>query len=224
MPLRSAFVDANELIFAYAFDNKPPNAPHIAAFAKGENFIRCLDYCTVNNIRVRTTALTYLQLHNKHVWCAMRLTYAQLGIPVAEIFGRYYHFRKLRDDIPLPQAELSTIRQEIGSWLDAWPYREVIELVPLSELGPWLGIAQLILQYEDESVEDCLHLAAAIALESNWFLTEDKDLRTLIYQLNSSAQFKASLADDYGIAPPYGLPKARHARAFLAQHHQPVAQ
>jgi len=224
MPLRSAYVDANELIFAHAFDNKPPDAPHIAAFTNGDNFIRCLDYCAASNIRVRTLALTYLQLHNKHVWRATRLRYAQLGVPVAVIFGRYHGFNEVRKRNPLPQVELSAIREEIGAWLEGWPYREVIELVPLSDLGPWLGVAQLIFQYEDESVEDCLHLAAAIALESNWFLTEDGDLRALAQQLNSNAQFKASLDVDYGIAPPYGLPKALPAQAFLAQHHQPIAQ
>ena len=224
MPLRSAYVDANELIFAYAFDNKDPKAPHIEVFAKGENLIRCLDYCAANHIRVRTTPLTYLQLHNRYVWRATRLRYVELGIPVSVVFGRYLDFNKVREDNPLPQDELSAIRQEIGSWLDSWPYREIIELVELSELDPWLGVAQLIFQYEDESVEDCLHLAAAIALESNWFLTEDKDLRILTQQLDSNAQFKASLDVDYGIAPPYGLPKALPAQAFLTQHHQATAQ
>ena len=211
MQVRKAmYVDTQLLVFAHAHARRGCNAPDHAVFKKGRQFEECLGICREKDVRVFTSWFTFLELQNGYVGCGKRKYWVvDLGLPIAVAFGGKEDRRELDKKGAIPSAVMDVLRAEINEWLDQWPFREVVQFdFPRAPL--WSELARIIMRYVEVSPSDCLHLSAAMALECDFFMTEDSGLRRVLDRLRKDADFLQEVSD---MNMP-GIPRVTRLRSF----------
>jgi len=201
-------------IYAQSYLARPAGAPDRDYFKRGEDYIRCLEKCRDESIRVFSTDLAYLEMHhNYHEWAWHKQALEQ-GAPLGLIFGKSRRMDpEFFKQVLTPEAHKEVLDATV-LWLETWEFKDLIEFCPPEEIPNWFLIARRIYARWMETVLDCLHLAAAIALECDYFLTQDKPLRELIAAMRQDKMFRKELQRDLGISEDYALPDAVKAQTF----------
>lgn len=214
---KSLYLDTNGFIYAYFFVKRPETGEEIRKleyYRKGESVLRALDVCRENNIRVFTTDLTFLEMvHNYYEWTKLK-KFLEAGAPPGLIFGKNQRMDSDFLKTPLPRLEQQQIMTESENWLITWEYKDLIEFRPPETLTHWLAIAKFLNSYIHETVLDCLHLAAAISLECDFLLTEDRYLRKAISGLRGEQECKREMKRRFDLSDDYGLPDPVEASTF----------
>jgi hypothetical protein len=213
---RSLYLDTNTFIYASFYLARPDGAPDLDYYRLGENVIQCLEHCQSQRIRVFSTALAYLEMHyNYHEWAKFKQA-LDAGAPPGLLFGK----NKRMDTAFLRQPLTPSMQQQVleatVEWLQTWHFNTLVEFKQPSEIPNWFQIAKCIYSRYMETVLDCLHVAAAISLECDYFLTQDRDLRRLISDMRADSAFRQILRDGCGLSSDYGLPNAVEAQTFNA--------
>ena len=213
-PAMSLYLDTNAFIYAHFNLTQPEKAPPLEYYGLGEKVVDCLRACSRCSIRVFSTDLAYLEMyHNFHEWARLKQALVQ-GAPPGLLFGK----GRSMDKQFLAQGLDSTTHAEVlgatAGWLRAWEFRETVEFMEPEAITSWFGIAKEIYTRYVETVLDCLHIAAAIALECNYFLTQDHELRKQLAHMREDSDFKQALIENHGLSLGYGLPSPAKAQSF----------
>lgn len=213
-PRKSLYLDTMCFIYAQSYLARPAGAPDRDYFKRGEDYIRCLEKCRDESIRVFSTDLAYLEMHhNYHEWAWYKQALEQ-GAPLGLIFGKSPRMDpEFFKQVLTPEAHKEVLEATV-LWLETWEFQDLIEFCPPEEIPNWFLFARRIYARWMETVLDCLHLAAAIALECDYFLTQDKPLRELITAMRQDKAFRGELHRDLGISEDYALPDAVKAQTF----------
>lgn len=180
----------------------------------GAHYIRCLEKCREKSIRVFSTDLAYLEMHhNYHEWARHKQALEQ-GAPLGLIFGKSRRMDSGFLKQPLTPEAHKEVLEATVHWLGKWEFRDLIEFQPPDEIPNWFLVARRIYARWMETALDCLHLAAAIALECDYFLTQDEPLRKLIADMRQDKTFRKELQRDLVISEDYALPKPVKAQTF----------
>ena len=189
---RAVYVDTNLLVFAHAHATKGPNTPDHTVFDKGELFEASLEFCRDEGIRVLTSWLTFLEMQHGHVQRGKLMYWVvELGLPPAIVFGSRRHQGLIKEQ-PLAPAALDNLRGEIELWLANWPFKDMVEFES-PKAGLWLDVARTVTRFEEVDPADCLHLAAALALECDYFMTDDNRLRSALESLKQNSDFVSEM-------------------------------
>jgi len=213
-PRKSLYLDTMGFIYAQSYLARPAGAPDLDYFKRGEDYMRCLEKCRDESIRVFSTDLTYLEMHhNYHEWARCKQALKQ-GAPLGLIFGKSRRMDPEFLKQPLTPEAHKEVLEATVRWLETWKFKDLVEFRPPEEIPNWFLIARCIYARWMETVLDCLHLATAIALECDYFLTQDKPLRELIAAMRQDKMFRKELQRDLGISEDYALPDAVKAQTF----------
>ena len=213
-PRKSLYLDTMGFIYAQSYLAKREDAPDLAYFRMGEHYIRCLDTCREKSIRVFSTDLAYLEIHhNYHEWARHKQALEQ-GAPLGLIFGKSHRMNSEFLKQPLTPKAHEDVLRATAHWLKMGGDEDLIESWQPEEIPNWFLIARRIYTRWMETVLDCLHLAAAIALECDYFLTQDEPLRQLISAMRQDKPFLKGLQENLGISEDYALPDAVKAQTF----------
>jgi len=213
-PRKSLYLDTMGFIYVQSYLARPPDAPDLDYFKMGKNFIRCLEKCRTASIRVFSTDLAYLEMHhNYHEWARCKQALEQ-GAPPGLIFGKSHRMDSEFIKQPLTPEAHEAVLEATVRWLETWEFKDLVEFRSPEEIPNWFLIARYIYARWMETVLDCLHLAAAIALECDYFLTQDKLLRDLITAMRQDETFRKELQSDLVISEDYALPDAVKAQTF----------
>lgn len=187
--LRSVYVDTQLLVYAHAYATKGPESPDHLVFKKGKQFEDCLDSCREKSIRVFTSWFTFLELQHGHVLRGKRKYWIiDLGLPPPIVFGRASDREELDNLGVIPAEAMMELRMEIDAWLKDWPFAEIVEIA-FPDPPIWSELSRTIMRYEEVAPSDCLHLSAALALECDYFMTEDRPLRRSLDNLRQNQAF-----------------------------------
>jgi hypothetical protein len=211
---KSLYLDTMGFIYAQSYLARPVDAPDRDYFTVGAHYIRCLEKCREKSIRVFSTDLAYLEMHhNYHEWAWYKQALEQ-GAPPGLIFSKSRRMDQEFWKQPLtPEAHKEVLAATVH-WLETWEFKDLIEFRPPEEIPNWFLITRRIYAKWMETVLDCLHLAAAIALECNFFLTQDQPLRELIVAMRQDKAFREELQRDLVVSEDYALPDAVKAQTF----------
>lgn len=88
----------------------------------------------------------------------------------------------------IPSEAMMELRSEMEAWLKDWPFREIVEFAS-PDPPIWSELARTIMRYEEVDPSDCLHLSAALALECDYFMTDDTTLRASLDSLRQNENF-----------------------------------
>ncbi len=213
-PRKSLYLDTMGFIYAQAYLTRRDDALDLDYFKMGAHYIRCLEECRERSIRVFSTDLAYLEMHHCHHEWAMQKQALQQGAPLGLIFGKSRRMDPEFLKQPLTPEAHEEVLEETVHWLETWEFKELVEFRPPEDIPNWFLIARRIYARWMETVLDCLHLAAAIALECDYFLTQDEYLRKLITAMRPDRTFREGLQRDLGISEDYALPDAVKAQTF----------
>lgn len=214
---KSMYLDTNGFIYAYFYSNRPQQAEnllHLQYYQEGNYVLRVLDVCREKSIRVFSTDLAFLEMsHNYCEWERLR-QFLDAGAPLGLIFGKNQRMDSEFLKKPLSREDQQRLIANSEQWLNTWDYRDLIEFEIPGEIPNWLNIAKYLYSYINETVLDCLHLAAAISLECDFFLTKDEYLRKTISQMRQDTKFKREIKQKFDLSRGYGLPNAVQAKTF----------
>ena len=125
--------------------------------------------------------------------------------PYDEIFGSS---KKELYKAHFTPAVLASIVSDFDTWLQAWPYRKIIDLYPPQDqisAHQWSysfwEITRLIYSHVAISAPDCLHVAAAMVLGADMFVTSDNDLQKAMNYLNQLTSFHKEVANVLNVLP-----------------------
>lgn len=213
-PSRSVYLDTNEFIYAHFYLNKPADAPELDYYRLGEQVVQALERCQERGVRVFSTDLAYLEMHhNYHEWAILKRG-LELGAPPGLLFGKGQRLdREFLNRLPTSELHQQVLDATAG-WLEMWDFHQLVEFKQPDEIPNWFPIARYIYAHYMETVLDCLHLAAAIGLECDYFLTQDGELHKLVARMRADGAFKRALREEYGLSTDYGLPNAEPAGSF----------
>lgn len=213
-PRKSLYLDTMGFIYAQSYLARSTDAPDLGYFRIGAHYIRCLERCRDKSIRVFSTDLAYLEMHyNYHEWARHKQMLEQ-GAPLGLIFSKSRRMDpEFLKQLLTPEAHEEVLEATVR-WLETWEFKDLIEFQPPDEIPNWFLIARRIYARWMETVLDCLHLAAAIALECDYFLTQDEPLRELITAMRQDRTFREELQRDLGVSEDYTLPDAVKAQTF----------
>jgi len=211
---QSLYLDTNAFIYASFYLAKPKGAPDLEYYRRGRLVIRCLECCQTAGIRVFSTDLAYLEMHhNYYEWARLRQA-LDLGAPPGLLFGKSHRMDSDFLNRPLGPSAQAQVLGATAQWLETWDFHQLVEFKRPDEMPNWFPVARHIYSRFMETVVDCLHLAAAISLECNYFLTQDDTLRRLIHQMREDDAFKCGLRSECGLSEDYGLPDAVRVQTF----------
>lgn len=214
-PSRALYLDTNAFVYAHFYLTRPSDVPDVSYFQRGEQVVRCLGYCRDRVVRVFSTDLAYLEMHHNYFeWARLRKG-LELNAPLGLLFGKTQ--RDDKDKRFLEQLGPSVQQMAFDAtagWLQDWAYHELVEFKQPYEIPNWFRIARHIYARHMETVLDCLHLAAAIALECEYFLTQDRDLRRLLSRMREDSNLKEALIKECGVSDTYSLPDGVSAHSF----------
>jgi predicted nucleic acid-binding protein len=203
------YVDTNLLVFAHAHATRGSGSPDHPVFDKGKGFEESLGLCRDNHIRVLTSWWTFLELQHGHVKRGkLRYWLIDLGLPPAIAFGSARHRGVLKEAAPAADA-MERLRGEIDGWLASWPFKDIVEFES-PDAGLWFEMARTVTRFEDLDPADCLHLAAALTLECDYFLTDDNRLRSALESLKQNDHFVSEIGQ-VGVSV---IPAPKDARTF----------
>jgi len=207
---KALYVDTNLLVYAHAYTCRGSNAPDHPVFEKGALFEDCLDLCGEKGIRVFTSWFTFLELQNIHVGSEKRRYWlVELRLPGTIVFGRSEYRLQLEKKGAIPAAAMQVLREGIDGWLRDWPFREVVEFAYPKD-SRWAELARTIMRYTEVSPSDCLHLAAAMDIECDYFMTEDSGLRRVLAELARDVDFRGEVRS----MNLSGVPRATKVKTF----------
>ncbi len=213
-PSRSLYLDTNAFIYAHFYLTRPDDAPDLEYYRLGEQIVQGLERCQERGVRVFSTDLAYLEMHHNYYEWAKLKRGLELGAPPGLLFsaGRRMDHEFL-NQLWTPELQQQVLDATAG-WLEEWDFHQLVEFKQPDEIHNWFRIARHIYAKYMETVLDCLHLAAAIALECDYFLTQDRELRRLIADMREDDIFRHTLRDEFGLSEDYGLPDAERAQSF----------
>lgn len=217
MPVRkSLYLDTNAFIYAYFYGTRTEQAQRLVLdyYNEGKHVLGALEVCRENQIRVYSTDLAYLEMsHNFYEWERLRQLLSE-GAPPGLIFGKNQRMDSSFLKKKLNKEILMRISSTSKNWLKSWEYNDLIEFQAPDNVIYWFEIAKYLYSFVNETVIDCLHLAAAISLECNFFLTNDQPLRDIISDMRKDKRFKKDIIKKFNLTDEYGLPCPAIAKTF----------
>lgn len=217
MPIRkSLYLDTNAFIYAYFYGTRTEPAQRLVLdyYREGEYVLGALEVCRENQIRVFSTDLAYLEMnHNFYEWERLRQLLSE-GAPPGLVFGKNQRMDSTFLKKKLNAEIIGKISVISDTWLKNWEYKDLIEFQTPQKIIYWFDIAKYLYSFVNETVIDCLHLAAAIALECDFFLTSDEPLRIVLSGMRSDKKFKKDIIKRFQLTEGYGLPCPAIAKTF----------
>jgi predicted nucleic acid-binding protein len=212
----SVYLDTNALIYANFYLKRPKEARDFDYYKEGASVVQALTRCREQGCRVFSTDLAYMEMHhNYYEWARLKQA-LELGAPPGMLFGEGRRMDAEFLKQPLKSDLQQKVLDDTVGWLETWDFRDCVEFKQPGQMPTWFPIARCIYAHYMATVVDCLHLAAAIALECNYFLTQDERLRILIAEMRKDRAFRAALRTDFGLPRDYGLPDAAKAQSLLS--------
>ncbi len=212
---RSLYLDTNSFIFAYFFIHKPEKPLDLDYYKTGKHILRCLGICKEHNIRVFSTDLAFLEMYyNFYEWAKLKDLLAN-GAPSGLVFARN---RRGDSEVflrPLSPEVQQRVTAETADWLNQWAYHDLVEFKSQDEMPDLLEIARVIYTQHMLSVLDCLHVAAAIQLECDEFLSSDGGIRKQIAAMRENESLKKTLRERFNLDDKYNLPNPVTPKGFV---------
>lgn len=213
-PARSLYLDTNALIYANFYLCRPDGSPGLEYYIEGQRVVEALDRCKAARVRVFTTDLAYLEMyHNYYEWRRLKRAF-EAHAPLGLLFGKGRQLDHAFLQAPLGEDEQRQVQDATHDWLAKWQYNTLVEFREPADIPMWFPIAKRVYSRYMETVIDCLHVAAAIGLECDYFLTQDEHLRKMIAELRQNRELSRELHSEARLSTDYRLPDPVRAQTF----------
>jgi hypothetical protein len=197
------YVDTNGLLTLKEYQERAAGNTGTLYRERGLRYQSLLALCATKGFRVATLSFTIVEMLAKYQsWKYYEKKIDERAL-YDEVFGGS---KKALYQGALEGSELLAVVTELDAWLSTAPVQGTVQLYPAGgimantdwTLGFW-EVTRLIYKYVAISAADCLHVAAAVVMGADCFVSNDAELLRDVNALYRMADFQAEAGNLLGV-------------------------